>query len=112
MMSWFGTKRWRFTNENIEELDKKLLPNDRAVLEFHLKTVDWKEYFKYYLSGIRKYFFKENELTESMLRKRRQAYQKLVYIHNFLKTTAGFVLIWYMVKIYFKLFNIIPKIAL
>lgn len=60
MMSYFGLREWTFYNQNINSLSKCLIQNKQPNLQFDMKTIDWNEYFLYYLPGIKKYFFKEN----------------------------------------------------
>uniref|UniRef100_A0A1A9X2X4 Fatty acyl-CoA reductase n=1 Tax=Glossina brevipalpis TaxID=37001 RepID=A0A1A9X2X4_9MUSC len=73
MMSWFGLKEWKFANCNIKELYAQLTPAEKELLEFNVATIDWSAYFHSYLSGIRKYFFKDNE---SKLHKRKVLYRR------------------------------------
>ncbi|XP_049314440.1 fatty acyl-CoA reductase wat isoform X2 [Bactrocera dorsalis] len=109
MMSWFGLKDWRFAHNNIDELDAMLCKTqERNLLQFNMATINWREYFRSYLSGIRRYFFKDND---NKLQKRRAFYRRLQILHQLLKTTFGLALIACFLKMYFKIFKIIPKIA-
>lgn len=72
-MSWFGLKEWMFTNQNIAELDSLMTTEEKKVLQFNTNTINWNEYFRSYLSGIRKYFFKD---TETDLTKRKKFYKR------------------------------------
>ncbi|XP_050334697.1 fatty acyl-CoA reductase wat isoform X1 [Bactrocera neohumeralis] len=109
MMSWFGLKDWRFAHNNIDELDAMLCKTqERNLLQFNMATINWREYFRSYLSGIRRYFFKDND---NKLQKRRAFYRRLQILHQLLKTTFGLALIACLLKMYFKIFKIIPKIA-
>ncbi|KNC29887.1 putative fatty acyl-CoA reductase [Lucilia cuprina] len=109
MMSWFGLKEWMFSNQNIAELDALMTDEEKKVLQFNTNTINWHEYFRSYLSGIRKYFFKD---TENDLSKRKTFYRRWLFIHNLLKTSFGVTLIMCLLRIYYKLFKIIPKITL
>lgn len=60
MMSFFGLREWEIQNDNVANMSNSLKDNDRIFLPFDLTTVNWTEYFHFYLSGIKKYFFKEN----------------------------------------------------
>nr|XP_036220300.1 fatty acyl-CoA reductase wat [Bactrocera oleae] len=109
MMSWFGLKDWRFAHNNIDELDAMLCKTqERNLLQFNTATINWKEYFRSYLSGIRRYFFKDND---NKLQKRRAFYRRLQVLHQLLKSAFGLALIACLLKMYFKIFKIIPKIA-
>ncbi|XP_054733192.1 fatty acyl-CoA reductase wat [Anastrepha obliqua] len=109
MMSWFGLKDWRFAHNNIDELDAVVgKTQERNLLQFNMATINWKEYFRSYLSGIRRYFFKDND---NKLQQRRIFYRRLLLLHQLLKSTLGFALVACLIKMYFKIFHIIPKIA-
>lgn len=76
MMSYFGLREWRFSNENISQLVKSMKFSEKStivqdsgagvgvsdsmqkLLEFDMRAIDWNEYFIYYLPGITKYFYK------------------------------------------------------
>ncbi|XP_061396164.1 fatty acyl-CoA reductase wat [Musca vetustissima] len=107
MMSWFGLKHWSFANRNVTELDELLTGKEKQYLQFNINTINWTDYFRSYLSGIRKYVFKDKETN---LGKRKTFYRRILFLHNLLKTSFGITLIMYLVKIYFKIFKAIPKI--
>ncbi|TMW48065.1 hypothetical protein DOY81_006856, partial [Sarcophaga bullata] len=90
MMSWFGLKEWIFCNQNIVSLDALMSEEEKKILQFNTNTINWHEYFCSYLSGIRKYFFKDNETN---LQKRKIFYRRLLFVHKLLKTTFGFAFI-------------------
>lgn len=62
MMAFFGTRDWNFGNENIQRLIEKTasLKFERGDLNFNISLIDWKEYFRNYIPGIKRYFFKES----------------------------------------------------
>lgn len=60
MMSYFGLREWKFSNDNIKSLSTKFKDYDKFSLDFNVETIDWKEYFAFYMLGIKKYYFKEN----------------------------------------------------
>ncbi|XP_068142322.1 fatty acyl-CoA reductase wat [Drosophila tropicalis] len=75
MMSWFGLKEWQFAHRNIDELNELLPSAERAKLQFNIATINWKEYFHSYLSGIRRYFFKDNA-NDNKLQQRKTIYRR------------------------------------
>ncbi|CAD7083468.1 unnamed protein product [Hermetia illucens] len=103
MMSYFGLREWSFSNKNIAELDAKLNNKDRSDLEFNLTKVDWREYFSTYMSGIRKYFFKDHE---ERLAKRKRFYRSLWLFHTMLKTLFGTLGVVFISKIVFRLLSL------
>lgn len=62
MMSYFGNREWNFGNKNIERLvqETSAFRFERGDLCFDIKTIDWNEYFRNYIPGIKRYFFKES----------------------------------------------------
>ncbi|CAD7006398.1 unnamed protein product [Ceratitis capitata] len=69
----------------IDELDAMVCKTDeRNLLQFNMATINWREYFRSYLSGIRRYFFKDND--DSKLQKRRALYRRLQLLHQLLKS--------------------------
>ncbi|XP_055373581.1 fatty acyl-CoA reductase wat, partial [Condylostylus longicornis] len=73
-MGWFSLQNWDYSNKNIIEMYNRMTPKDRKLFELHWDTINWSEYFKNYLSGIRKYYLKEkNEKLE-----KRKAMMKMI----------------------------------
>lgn len=62
MMSYFGTREWIFRNENIKRMvdNTKDFKYANGNLDFDLRNIHWNEYFRNYIPGIKRYFFKEN----------------------------------------------------
>ncbi|XP_062555938.1 fatty acyl-CoA reductase wat-like [Armigeres subalbatus] len=59
LMSYFGLREWTIGNGNLRRL-RSLLSNEEArLLEFDMGTINWAEYFRTYIPGIRRYWFKE-----------------------------------------------------
>lgn len=51
--SFFVQHSWTTENENMRRLWLELDDNDRRVLQFDLETLNWDEYFRHYLPGLR-----------------------------------------------------------
>ncbi|XP_017844489.1 fatty acyl-CoA reductase wat isoform X2 [Drosophila busckii] len=111
MMAWFGLKEWKFAHRNIDELSERLPVGERAKLQFNIATINWSEYFRSYLSGIRRYFFKDNA-NDNKLQQRKTIYRRMLVLHTLLKTTFGLSLIMCIVRLYLRIFQIMPKIML
>lgn len=77
MMSYFGLRDWKFENSNIINLSTVLQQGHKNSLEFDMGTIDWNEYFLFYLPGIKKYFFKE---SYSQIKESRKHYQRWVHV--------------------------------
>lgn len=61
-MSFFGTREWHFQNKNIEALVEKTkdFKFQRGCLDFDIRNINWNEFFRNYIPGIKRYFFKED----------------------------------------------------
>lgn len=59
-----------FTNNNVQRLWKKIDKRDQEIFNFDMKQMDWVEYSHQYIHGMRKYWFKEDESTLEMARKK------------------------------------------
>jgi len=79
MMAWFGLKEWQFAHRNIDELNELLPAEERSVLQFNIATINWSEYFRSYLSGIRRYFFKDSA-NDNKLQQRKTIYRRWVWL--------------------------------
>lgn len=82
MMAWFGLKEWKFAHRNIDELNELLPREERRVLQFNIATINWSEYFRSYLSGIRRYFFKDSA-NDNKLQQRKTIYRRWVWLQVF-----------------------------
>lgn len=98
MMSFFGTREWKFQNDNIKRLANitKKLEFRQCQMDFDIRNIDWNEYFKNYIPGIKKYYFKEScENVEKL----RTSYQRLKKLHNFIKYLLYFIFAQKVVKV-------------
>lgn len=61
-MAYFGTREWNFGNENVRRLieESKKFEFSNENMDFDLKNINWEEYFRNYIPGIKRHFFKEN----------------------------------------------------
>lgn len=84
-MSYFGLRRWDFSNENVVKLSEVIEQSRslRDTLQFHGKTVNWEEYFAHFIPGIQKYYFK---ITSPRVHKEcRRVYRRFKFYHDSLK---------------------------
>lgn len=84
MMSYFGCREWNFKYENVERMidETKTFKYQRGDLNFDMRTINWNEYFRNYIPGIKRFFFKES--CDDIDRLKR-SYQWLKRIHIFVK---------------------------
>jgi len=62
IMSFFGLREWNFGNRNIQMLLEKTknFSYQRGSFDFDMRKINWTEYFRHYIPGIKRYYFKEN----------------------------------------------------
>lgn len=60
-MSFYGLRDWKIENTNVQKLSSRVnAMKNSALLQFDMKAIAWEEYFKTYIPGIKKYYFKED----------------------------------------------------
>ncbi|KAF7391375.1 hypothetical protein HZH66_009855 [Vespula vulgaris] len=82
VLSHFSTTEWKFTNERLNELTRKLTSEDRKLFFCDMKEVVWDTYFQSYLRGIRIYILKDPIETVPQARIK---WQRLYWMHQTLK---------------------------
>lgn len=62
MMSFFGLREWNFGNRNVQMLLEKTknFTHQHGELDFDIQKINWSEYFRNYIPGMKRYYFKEN----------------------------------------------------
>nr|XP_023023256.1 fatty acyl-CoA reductase wat-like [Leptinotarsa decemlineata] len=69
-ISYFATRSWKFSNDNIRNLWQKMNRTDQKLFPLSITTVHWLIYFRSYLRGIRLYLLREPEDTLEAARRR------------------------------------------
>ena len=70
--------------------------DDKKNFDFDANHIDWVEYFRTYVLGVRKYIFKEDPKTIESCRKRMF---KLKILHEFFKLLSIFFFLWIVWKL-------------
>ncbi|XP_055591050.1 putative fatty acyl-CoA reductase CG5065 [Uranotaenia lowii] len=60
---YFGLNRWTVRNDNMRRVWEQMSDRDRKALDFNIDRLDWRDYFKTYIGGVR------DALTRRKLRK-------------------------------------------
>lgn len=91
VISYFSSREWKFTNDNVQSLWKKMSKRDRELFEFSMKNFNWDSYFYTYVRGARAYLLKDplTTLPEGTVK-----YYKLMVLHYVLMG----VLFWALYK--------------
>lgn len=63
LLERFIFTEWRFHNPNTIQLSKEMNKTDRELFYIDITTLDWDDYFKTLLLGVRRYLNKEKETT-------------------------------------------------
>lgn len=70
VLAYFGTRKWHFSNENVQNLFENLSKEDRDLFNFDMRKLNWEEYYKTYGLGVRQYLLHESMSTIEQARKR------------------------------------------
>lgn len=60
VLSYFSTRTWKFSNNNVLALWNGMNKVDKQLFNFNMQSVDWYEYFRTAVPGVRLYIFKES----------------------------------------------------
>lgn len=63
VLEYFSTREWKFNSKNMEKLIEKMPLEDNDKFNFNIKNMNWEDYLKNYVIGIRRYLFKEDDST-------------------------------------------------
>lgn len=58
-LSYFMNNEWKFVNDQVEDLRRRMHDEDRRMFFFDVANINWKSYFEDYLLGIRVYLLKD-----------------------------------------------------
>ncbi|KAI4499642.1 hypothetical protein M0802_005212 [Mischocyttarus mexicanus] len=85
VLSYFSLNEWKFTNERMINVIKKLTVKDQILFYCDMKDLDWDSYFATYLLGIRLYVLKDPIETLPQARRnwRRKVGKQLTPIQKF-----------------------------
>jgi fatty acyl-CoA reductase len=62
-ISYFCSRKWKFTNNNVQGLWQKLNEGDKKLFDFDIGGLDWDKYFYNYVRGVRVHLMKEDPST-------------------------------------------------
>ncbi|KAG8038013.1 hypothetical protein G9C98_006338 [Cotesia typhae] len=105
VLNYFSTQQWSFTNQRLNSLVNRLDPRDKDLFFCDIKELDWNEYFKTYLVGIRVYLIKDPLDT---LPQARIKWQRLYWMHQFVKL----VIFYLIIKFFWSLVTFMVRVAI
>uniref|UniRef100_A0A1B0DHD5 Fatty acyl-CoA reductase n=1 Tax=Phlebotomus papatasi TaxID=29031 RepID=A0A1B0DHD5_PHLPP len=104
MMSYFGLRDWKFCNNNVLQLNKLISYRNRQLysLDFEMEKINWSDYFRHYIPGIKKYHFKEDIKN---LQKSQMHYKRLYILHRLVKTSFWSLISYLLFRQFFCAFE-------
>lgn len=63
VLSYFSVREWVISIDNMQNLWNTLSEKDKKMFDFDLNALDWMQYFKSHLFGIRLYILKDSSNT-------------------------------------------------
>lgn len=112
VIAYFATQEWHFHNHHVQSLWRSLGDKDKAMFPFDISTLDWDQYFKNYMIGMRLYIFKEQtkDIEWGRIKQRR-----LWWAHQVLMAVLGLGLLkvsWWLLGAVFSVGGSAPAAAL
>ncbi|PSN51360.1 hypothetical protein C0J52_07924 [Blattella germanica] len=90
VISYFCIRDWKFTNNNVQSLWKKMEKGDKGLFDFDMDDLDWEKYFYGYVRGIRLYLIKDDPSTipQAILK-----HKRLYWLHQSMKAIVIFLIV-------------------
>lgn len=63
LLQYYTTKEWDFRSDRFQQLQEKLIPIDQKIFDTDTTQVNWEEYIRAYIVGMRTYILGESEKT-------------------------------------------------
>ncbi|XP_049639782.1 fatty acyl-CoA reductase 2-like [Suncus etruscus] len=82
MIEYFLNQSWEFSMNNTEMLMAELGPEDQQVFNFDVRQLNWQEYFKNYIVGVKKYVLKEDMSGIPKAKEHLKKLQNMQYLFN------------------------------
>lgn len=70
VVTWFSSRDWTYTNDNVQNMWKRLETKDQQSFRFNIRELNWREYFRNYIIGMRVNLFKDDLSTLEASRKK------------------------------------------
>ncbi|XP_055904103.1 putative fatty acyl-CoA reductase CG5065 isoform X2 [Eupeodes corollae] len=94
LLQYYTTKTWEFKNEKFCQLNSKLNYVDREIFNICQEQINWEQYIRSYIHGMRTFMLKE---TDASLPKARKLLTRLYIVDRIVKLTfviVTFTLLW------------------
>lgn len=73
VLSYFAVREWEISIDNMQKLWRTLSEEDKKIFDFDLNEINWGQYFRNHLLGIRLYILKDsiNTIPYAIKKRRR-----------------------------------------
>lgn len=93
LLQYYTTKDWDFRNEKFQSLSDNLNQLDKEIFDTSLSQVNWEQYIRGYIIGMRKYILGENEET---IPKAKKVLRRLYILDRLTKYTFFILIFWFL----------------
>lgn len=100
VISYFSSQQWQFRDDSVVKLWERLNPADRQIFNFDIQNIDWEEYIKHMIPGIRVYLINDPVDT---IPTGKIKYRRLKIAHYTLLSIFAILLIWGIVSLLFRI---------
>jgi fatty acyl-CoA reductase len=73
-ISYFCTRQWKFSNQNVQQLWSMISEEDRKIFDFNICNLNWDRYLGESMMGVRKFLLKDDPRGHSDAMKKRYRY--------------------------------------
>ncbi|EEB14160.1 conserved hypothetical protein [Pediculus humanus corporis] len=101
-LAFFANHEWHFKYKNVDNLWDRLSDEDKKLFHFNMSELDWDEYFKNVIKGLRCFIFK---LSESSIERCRKKLFMFWVLHKLLQVFLAGLFIWLVNKYIFQIGN-------
>ena len=72
-ISYFCTRQWKFSNQNVQQLWSVISEEDRKIFDFNICSLNWDLYLGEGMNGVRNFLLKDdpNKFSESIKKRNR-----------------------------------------
>ena len=74
VISYFTTRDWKFTNDNVQSLWEKMEKGDKQLFDFNMDELNWEKFFYGYVRGVRTYLIKDDLSTVPQAKQKYKRY--------------------------------------
>jgi fatty acyl-CoA reductase len=75
-ISFFCTRQWKFSNQNVQQLWNVISEEDRKIFDFNICNLNWDRFLGESLRGVRNFLLKDdpNKLSDAIKKRNRYVF--------------------------------------